>query len=78
VNQSLRACSLSGLARGSRGDHRTLETTGDLGAHSTLICKNDRRRRGQSNYLRYKTNVIGETLREGKESEQVNGRCRGR
>ena len=24
------------------------------------------------------TNVIGETLREGKESEQVNGRCRGR
>ena len=43
--------------------------TGEPGAPSTLLCKNDRRRRGQRNYLRYKTNVIRDTLHEGKESE---------
>jgi hypothetical protein len=31
----------------------------------------DLRRRGQRNYFRYKRNLVGETLREGKESEQV-------
>jgi hypothetical protein len=43
VNRALRACALSRLARGSCANHRTLETTGKLVAHSTLLCKNDRR-----------------------------------
>lgn len=73
--RSLGACALSRLARGSRGDHRTFETTGEP---STLLWKNDRRQRGQRDYLRYERNLVGETLREVKESEQVNGRCRGR
>jgi hypothetical protein len=62
VNRSLRACALSRLARGSRGEHKTLKTTEKLVAHSALIGKNDWRRCGQRNYLRYKTNVINERL----------------
>jgi hypothetical protein len=59
----------SRLVRGARGEHRTLEATEEPRTSSFLLCKHDRRRRPQRNYLRYKTNVIGVTIREGKESE---------
>ena len=69
MNRSLRACALYRLARGSSGDYRALESIGEFEAPSTLLCKNDGRRRGQRTYLRYKTNVTIETLHESKESK---------
>ena len=58
--------------------YQSIDNSFGIGAPSTLLCNNDRRRRGQRTYLRYKTNVIRDSLREGKESEQVNDRCQGR
>jgi ribosomal protein S13 len=61
VNRSLRACALSRLARSNCVEHR-LSRHKELGAYSALICKNDRKRRGQRTCLSNKTDVVSETL----------------
>ena len=69
MNRSPRACAPYRLARGSSGDYLALESVGEFEAPSTLLCKNDGRRRGQRTYLRYRIGVLREKLHESKESK---------
>src|SRR5919199_2786964 len=43
---------------------------GELGALSTLLCKNDRRRHGQRTCLRNKTNVVSKTFTRARRASE--------